>query len=262
MNARPLAPLFLALAFTAPAQAATVEVADGVMTYTAAPGEVNDLTLSSNGAQVYFTDKGADLEVAAGCKTGRFSEAVCRGVTVRIDVLLGDGDDHYADAESTDQPPKVDGGTGDDLLESRAGVGGRQLSGGPGNDRLEALGAPDSPIVMLGSSGNDSLAVRSWAPSRQYGGRGDDTLKGNRGDDLMRGAAGKDTITGGSGADAIYGDGDRDKISGGGEADRVDSGPGRDDVRIRDGAADTLDCAFSMDRVRFDRGLDVLTGCG
>ncbi len=55
MNTRPLVALLLALAFTAPAQAATVEVADGVMTYTAAAGEVNDVALSSNGAQVYLT---------------------------------------------------------------------------------------------------------------------------------------------------------------------------------------------------------------
>ena len=96
---------------------------------------------------------------------------------------------------------------------------------------------------MLGSSGDDSLAVRSHAPSRQYGGKGDDTLKGNRSTDLLSGAAGIDNLSPGSGAD------------------RVASGRGRDRVSLRDGAADTLDCGSSRDRVRFDARLDTLTGC-
>lgn len=267
MNARRLAPLLLIALATAPspAVASTVEVTDGVMTFTAAPGEANDVNLGAGPTGRSFRavvwDKGSEVELGAGCTPVDYADAICTGVETIV-VLLGDGDDQYGDSESLAQPPKVSGEAGDDVLESRAGVRGRQLSGGPGDDHLEAAGAQADPIVMLGSGGNDSLAVRSHAPSRQYGGKGDDTLLGNRSDDLIRGAAGRDTITGGSGADELYGDAEADTITGGNDADRVESGPGRDSVRLRDGAADTLDCSFSDDLVRFDRGLDTLTGCG
>ena len=129
-----------------------------------------------------------------------------------------------------DQPNRLDGGTGTDLMFGRGG-----------NDTLRASG------------GNDILD----------GGTGNDSLDGGIGNDTISGADGADTIIGGDGDDLIVG-GDstadlRDQIFAGAGNDRVDAGHGNDLVYGGAGA-DTIEGGFGVDEIIGQAGNDVLTG--
>lgn len=101
----------------------------------------------------------------------------------RIEVFCGDGNDFVQIAGSISVDAWLDGGNGNDRLNSAKGndvlMGGSGrdwLNAGQGNDML--LGGDDNDF-LLGQFGNDIL----------IGGAGADTLNGGPGDDLMVGAA-------------------------------------------------------------------------
>jgi Ca2+-binding RTX toxin-like protein len=68
-----------------------------------------------------------------------------------------------------------------------------KLSGGPGNNTLDASGFSGS-ATLKGGEGNDIL-VGGKGPDTIYGDSGDDTLTGNQGNDVLDGGAGNDTVT-------------------------------------------------------------------
>jgi Ca2+-binding RTX toxin-like protein len=80
---------------------------------------------------------------------------------------------------------------------ANAGVGLRKVSGGPGNDRIDALGrlrakGGAGADVILGTVRGDILG----------GGPGKDTLRGRAGDDAIVGGRGRDVGRGGAGTDS------------------------------------------------------------
>jgi Ca2+-binding RTX toxin-like protein len=139
----------------ATAQAASVSSVRDTLTYEAAPGESNALTLTRAPSVFRISDGGALVSAGAGCRSTGPGSVECRAADVRrVVVRLGDGDDF-----------------------ATTSVAGRtQVYGGAGNDRLEGgEGASD----LFGEAGDDVLE----------GGDGDDLLDGGAGADLLSGGA-------------------------------------------------------------------------
>jgi Ca2+-binding RTX toxin-like protein len=124
--------------------------------------------------------------------------------------VLGNGGNDHISVNSIDQLFQgqivLDGGSGNDVLDTSKLSLGTKLIGGSGNDTL------------TGGSGNDYLD----------GGDGDDLINGNAGNDLLLGGAGNDTINGGAGDDTISGDAGNDTLNGGDGNDTISGGDGDD----------------------------------
>ena len=154
-----------------------------------------------------------------------------------------------------------------------------ELTGGEGNDTIDATGAKTvkpktnvSPIVVtpvnvliyggkgndyviggigndtiLGEGGNDTL-LGGDGNDAISGGIGNDRIDGGNGNDTLLGDAGKDILTGGNGADLLLGGDDNDILNGGtapsGQRDTV-AGQAGNDV-IADPLAE-IDEAFTFD---------------
>jgi 6-phosphogluconolactonase (cycloisomerase 2 family) len=131
----------------------------------------------------------------------------------RIEIYLGDGDDHASIAPNIVLPVQIDGGTGDDHLQ--AGGGPATLLGGDGKDKL--IGGRGNDI-LIGDLGNDTL----------IGGRGDDILDGGAGNDVLYGGRGNDTLLGGDGNDLLFGGRGNDKLYGSTGNDLLVGGLGKD----------------------------------
>lgn len=172
-----LAALLLALAIPAAASAATAEVvavqSRGTyydVSYQAAPGEVNDLTLTGAGDEKVLTDSGAEIEPGEGCTTITAHSVMCTHEDLAgVDASLGDGEDRF-----TSEGPGFD------------------VSGGPDDDVLDG---GDSGGYLRGDDGADVLQggkTTTWF----YGGRGADTLVGTDQNDRLVGGPGADSIDG------------------------------------------------------------------
>jgi Ca2+-binding RTX toxin-like protein len=80
------------------------------------------------------------------------------------------------------------------------------VTGGSGNDTIDASAATLSSHVLIGGSGND-LLVGSDQDDHLYGGQGNDTLVGGKGNDTLEGGDGDDILRGGANNDVILGGG-------------------------------------------------------
>jgi Ca2+-binding RTX toxin-like protein len=244
------AALGLALATTVafPAAAAGSEVSvvpmgeNNELFYEADAGEENDLSVSSDGATVTFTDPGAEITPGNGCMSASSTEADCTfagPATVNI-TLRGDPDE--AEIQSGFVNGRFHGGGGAD-----------RLIGGPGFDVFEGDAGPD---VMAGRAGSDFLRyidrsddlhvtlgdgvrndggpadgpLRDKVNSMEavVGGEGDDVLAGTGGDNTINGLTGHDVLRGLGGDDDFYPDDGRDSVRGGAGDDLVTGSSGRD----------------------------------
>src|SRR3712207_2611356 len=87
------------------------------VTFEAAPGEVNRLTVSAVGDRsVVFEDPAARIDPGPSCAARDEHAVVCSG-NLAVHARLGDGDD----TASTGRYADVDGGDGDDRLTAGAG---------------------------------------------------------------------------------------------------------------------------------------------
>jgi hypothetical protein len=156
---------------------------------------------------------GVDVVVRAGA--GDDTVTVERGVTVRVTLLGGAGDDRLAGGVGDDT---LLGGRGRDTLLGGAGsdrilggAGGDYLDGGQGDDRL------------TGGAGDDT-AYGLDGVDRVWGGTGRDYLDGGAGADILGGDTGADVLTGGRGPDVLLGGDGPDTLAGGAGADRIHGG--------------------------------------
>lgn len=138
--------------------------------FTAADGEVNDLTVRADGARVRITDAGAPVTATGLCVALDAHTASCPSQTLRV--TLGDGDDR----SDVDVPQAT-------------------VLGGDGNDRLVATSA-----LLQGQAGDDVLGGGSGA---LHGGAGDDVLTGGDGNDVLAPGSGADRVDGGPGVDTF-----------------------------------------------------------
>src|SRR3954447_6518322 len=221
-----LLPAVLALlALASPAWAGTVSSDGSTLTYTAAPGEANRVTLSASFSTVTVSESGSvPVTAGAGCTSTGASSATCPalGITA-ISVWTGDSNDTarvngYVPATFHDGAGNdtIYGGSAGDTFVSEGG--GDSLRGGAGVDavdyssRTAAVSVSYDGIANDGESGEGDYVYTDV--ENVVGGAGDDTvggssagnfLDGGPGDDTLSGAGGNDRLTGGAGADAVNG---------------------------------------------------------
>lgn len=148
------------------ALASSAGVTDGVLTYEAAGGEVNQVTLGHYNGDYTINDGGAIISAGPGCRTTQGGhEAVCSGVTAIV-VKLGDQPDS-AVSQLLLTRVTIDGGDGGDTLTGGlpsdtllGGAGDDTLRGGWGGDTIDAGNGTDTVDAGVGS---DKIFVRDGA---------------------------------------------------------------------------------------------------
>jgi Ca2+-binding RTX toxin-like protein len=118
---------------------------------------------------------------------GRPERSFDRATFSRIRVVLGSGNDHYrfdpVNGNVTDEPARIDGGSGNDTLDGSASV--ELFVGASGRDAVDGNAGADTGEM---GSGNDSFR---WDP-----GDGSDIVEGRSGNDTLdfNGAAGNENM--------------------------------------------------------------------
>jgi Ca2+-binding RTX toxin-like protein len=245
-----VAPLVLVtglLAGCAPAHG-RVEVTDnGFLTFIAAAGKANHVTVRPAGAGVLVRDTGDPLNPGSGCTAVDANTARGTGA-VRVLMDLGDGNDvasNETDLASNPSPvggvtgtTGIRGGPGDDVLNG--GTNTDLLIGDEGADTLNGNGGPDhlregrdaastdvrDKDIFNGGPGTDDRASYASATAGvavDLDGVADDGRKADaqnpvEGDDVN---ADIEDIEGGGGRDELRGDADDNTVRGGGENDEL-----------------------------------------
>ena len=235
-----------------PAAAATVSVsAANELTFRAAAGEANHVSVEFTGAAVVVRDAGAALTPRRRCRALDAHAARCtffdRFFSARF--LLGDGNDRLdaPRAPGRNPQPTFAGGRGDDEL---TGIG--YLEGGAGDDRLTGTsGAEDldggaGSDVLRGLGGDDNMTGDpELVPSGTGGPKSPDVLDGGDGDDLVEYTSRRAplTIDLTTGVGGRRGEGDMlIGVEGAAGGDGADTITGTEDANFLDGAGgrDTL----------------------
>ncbi len=169
-----------ALAALAPASASasTAVIGNGTLSYFAASGEANVLTVALSGGDYVLSDPGAGITPGAGCRLLTTHQVACGAQPVQgIYVDAGDGNDAVAIDVTT--PARVAGGAGDDRLYG--GSGDDVLYGGPGNDVLDGRGGQD---LLYGDAGDDALYAGYGTSDQLSCGDGADAVRSDLSDTL------------------------------------------------------------------------------
>jgi Ca2+-binding RTX toxin-like protein len=162
MRLRPLAIAALCLfsLLSTEALASTASTRIKRVWYTAAPGEVNNLTISLADPHYTLVDQGAAVTAQPACtlfaSTGLCPVAGIIGFTLSV----GDGADSVTNTTAVpstlsggDGNDSLAGGFGNDILRGNKGVD--THSGGPGDDYLDARG--DRGDIVTCGDGNDTV---------------------------------------------------------------------------------------------------------
>jgi RTX calcium-binding nonapeptide repeat (4 copies) len=254
----------LMAAVPTPAVASTVSTNSPVpgqvwISYTAAPGERNDVSISRDNEGYLIVDPGARPLAASGdCRVLPLapgetvsSSARCSATGVyQVVISLDDGEEDRLRIADSAYPPEL----------PPLGAFPIEAHGGPGRDVLEGGSGPD---MLVGDSGGDVIA----------GGAGQDSLEGDQGEDDISGGADGDVLSAGEDKDEIRGDEGDDQLLGGEGNDRLRGGDGNDrlDFGLLTGSiddftpgADVLDGGPGDDQINGgppgDRERDLLTG--
>ena len=279
-----LCALILASIFTFTALAGSGTVSGGTtLTYTAAPGEANDVTVSVVGGNLAIADT-AGVTPTATCTLG-LTGLDCGPVsslTGPMTINTGNGNDRVTIDSSVSSPiPSiiVDGGTGNDTITNLSNVPttasyASSLNGvsvdlsltgaqntGDGSDTLSGV------QNLTGSSFDDTL-TGNGADNTLAGGAGNDTLDGSGGNDMLVGGAGSNTASyasafGGVNVDlnVLIGQ----PVGGGDGIDTLSgisnlSGSSFDDTLTGDSNANTIDGGAGNDTIAGGGGADTLNG--
>lgn len=283
-----------ALALPAAAQAATISFAGGVLTYTAAPGETNNVSLTLGTADYSCTARGVapciDVLESGEASITSFPPDRCAEdgmgtveceVPASVVVNLGDRDDALFDWEG---PSTINGGAGNEVvLDGRGGAD--AINGGPGND---ALFGGDGNDTLNGGDGNDFFEgfgglsatdpVSTGGADVYVGGPGKDFLDYAGRTEPMSisidgvaddGAAGEadnvgldvEQLRGGNAADAISGSNDANWLDGG-DGDDVLRGGAGDDFLFGHNGDDRVSGEDGQDTIEGGDGSDTVDGGG
>ncbi len=203
----------------------TIDASSLTVGITLSGGDGNDILTGGSGNDILLGGAGNDtLSGGAGNDTivGGANDDLMSG---------GDGDDIFFIDESLDVV--TDGGTGFDkaVISNAAGltvdIGSwtsvERINGFTGDDVIDGSGLTTG-IVMSASDGNDTLT----------GGSGDDTFYAGMGEDTVNGGAGNDALIGNAGSDILTGGLGDDFLLGGTEADTFVFADGFGQDRVRD----------------------------
>jgi hypothetical protein len=273
------------LALPSAAHAATATTADGNLRYTAAAGEVNNVSFARvSGDTFRVTELGATIAAGGGCTQDSPNVVTCTTQPGRpIIARLGDQDDRATSRVSRsvqffgeDGNDRLLGASGRDTLDG--GNGDDNITGGSGRDRLVGAAGNDQ---LFGNSGNDTV-LGGDGNDVLDGGNGNDSVSGGNGDDTLRELSapnGSDSLAGDAGNDTVdyslrtapvnvtiddvANDGDRrsserDNVRS--SVDRVLGGSGSDLLVGRDGPSDTLVGGAGDDVIDPLRGSDHVDG--
>jgi Ca2+-binding RTX toxin-like protein len=251
----------------------------GPVTFKAAKGEVNRVTVTAANGRLRFQDERNRVRAKGDCEQVNARTAICPFTEDIAKVKLAD----RADRAKAEGLVEVRGGSGADVLRGSGGVdmldgqkGSDTLRGGSDNDYL--TGGPGGDRLFGGGGDDDLVDGESDAqatPDLFVGGRSRDTRGADRGDlidfsqrrraldiDLARVPVaarsmgddihGIESVEGGAGDDRLVGDGDDNWLEGNG---------GKDRIRAR-GGADIPMGGEGNDTVRGDGGDDVVWGNG
>jgi hypothetical protein len=262
----------------APAAASTVRLDPGggedasTVTYTAAPGEANKVSVSVDGAKATIDDPGASsITVQQGCTSVTPKRATCdlQSSTDFIQEIvadLGDGNDTFDLTAGTKFVGSVvKGGPGNDTLNGgpysdnlNGGGGIDTLHGGDGQDYLvdgDVTGAADGDVLDGGPGPFDLVSYSertapvtvdlAGGPAGEAGegdtisgienvngGKAGDTLRGDEGANSLSGAEGDDTLEGRGGDDQLFSGPGNDTLIGGAGVDDNEAEAGDDLIRL------------------------------
>jgi Ca2+-binding RTX toxin-like protein len=258
------------LALPAVASAARLGVSQGqhgaFISYTAEPGETNNVRITLDGSRWNVSDTGATITgpLAASapnpaapnnygyCKSVDAHHAYCYtlGAMANTIVHLGDKNDTYFQSASvsasTEDRNEIWGDAGDDTIQASGWI--EILHGGDGNDTL--ITGDKYCDRFYGDAGNDTF--RTSAPitcnaglQGPQGGPGSDTFDfSNRGEAITAtanstsypgienfiGGSGNDVLTGDAGPNTLVGNKGNDTLNGLGGDDVLDPGIGKDTI--------------------------------
>jgi hypothetical protein len=285
----------LALAVPASADAATIALRGGVLEVIGSSDrDLLNVEERSDGLVRVDVDFGTVVLTPDTCGApSTFGTVICEAPD-RVVARLGGGEDQV---QLVDFPIQVDLGSGDDTAMS--GAFSDAIAGGPGRDTVSypdriagSVRRNGAPIAATlnglpddGESGEgDNIAADvevlegSSASDHMVGDDGPQELRGNGGDDMLEGAGGADLLKGGEGPDSLDGGAGDDELRGEVDGDRITGGPGRDVIRaddfctliacgygadevfVRDGETDDVDCGIGPDRAIAD-AQDLIVGC-
>lgn len=151
------------------------------------------------------------------------------GENQELTIRAGDGDDVICVAPNVTVNLVIDGGDGNDFIQT--GAGDARIDGGAGDDTIVAGSGRND---IFGNSGNDTIHGGSGV-NVIHGGDGDDTIYAGDGDNFIEGGAGNDTIHGGSGNNIISGGRGDDVIHSGTGNDVIYTGSGSNTVNTAGG---------------------------
>jgi hypothetical protein len=214
--------------------------------YVAAPGEVNDVSVTSPGLfTVRVHDPGAVVVALANCSSIDLHTAQCASPMAQdrrfldfVAVEAGDGNDRVETFGRLGKGLRADGGPGDDTLIGSRGLA-DELDGGGGRDTLRGRGNGDTLTDgdTSGAADADLLDGGAGRDTASYAGRsarvfvdlGRPRTDGERGEgDTL---ASIENVVGGSADDRLAGSGGFNLLEGRRGDDRIDGRGGDDDLR-------------------------------
>jgi hypothetical protein len=277
----------LALVLPAAASASTTSVVNGVLYYTAAPGEANNLTVTYPNGVYTLYDPGAGTMATTGtaCTPDKAKShtVTCGsiGSLSGMSIDLGDQNDLVNTQALLVTPVTVEGGAGDDTIHT--GAANDYLDGGPGNDTLDGGWGNDTldggvgADVLKGGVGFDTVTYADRvAPitasidgqaNDGEAGEGDnvgtdiESVVGGSAGDTLTGGPNADVLVGGAGDDTLSGLGGNDTLDGGAGSDHLDGGAGADLLKAKDGEVDSIVCGSEVDVVQSDPNDVVASDC-
>ena len=200
------------MAMASPAAASTVQIDGATLTYDAAPGESNRLTLSVANGTVTVTDTGATMTAGSGCTFISSTKATCPSLGLAaMAVSTGDMNDTasvwgwmstvFYDGPGNDT---MTGGSAADLFVS--GTGADTLRGGGGVDAVDYSARTDPVTASLDNVSGDG---ESGEGDNDYsdievilGGSANDVLTGSGSNNALDGGAGAEHCAAGAAATA------------------------------------------------------------
>jgi Ca2+-binding RTX toxin-like protein len=277
---------------------ATASLQAGVLTYTAAPGQANRVTLTRSGNSAVLTDA-VPVTAGTGCVSQSPTQVSCAGVPTmrRIVIATLDGDDtvfkkiepptviNTGDgndvvtvemAREADEMTQINAGPGHDVVNGGAaselvdgGPGADRFTGGAGKDGVSYANRTARVVVRLDvpGSGNGAAGEGDYIAQVEdaFTGTGDDLLVGNASANHLDSGPGNDILKGLAGDDWLRGDDfakgthGHDLLYGGSGNDILQGGPG-DDVLYGGDGSDRIEGDAGKDRIYGGDGDDFIEG--
>jgi Ca2+-binding RTX toxin-like protein len=161
---------------------------------------------------------------------GTYRDTITNFGTMQGDVLLGGGNDTFANRGAGVVNGTIFGGAGEDTFI--LGAGAETINGGEGTDYIDFHQSNGVRFTLDDSFDNTGLAAGDTFVSIEgvFGSRRADFIVGGIENNSFVGAGGNDTLIGGAGLDSLFGGIGVDQINGGDGADLLDGGLGKDIV--------------------------------